>query len=227
MDLQDEELEKMKQQLADMEKEAAKLQEVQVCLLKNLINFPTINPRQLLFFFLFANPPPTISSSPLQEKAQIEAGMAPGSSSEQAKEEADARSVYVGGVDYGCTPEELQAHFQECGTVNRVTILTDRTGNPKGFAYIEFLEIDAIEAACLLDQTELRGRQLKVQPKRTNVPGMKARGRGRGRGGRGGYFPMPMMPMMFGYGYGMYPPGGGRGRGRGRGRGGGGGGAPY
>jgi polyadenylate-binding protein 2 len=152
--------------------------------------------------------------------------MAPGSSSEQAKEEADARSVYVGGVDYGCTPEELQAHFQKCGTVNRVTILTDRTGNPKGFAYIEFLEVDAVESACLMDQTELRGRQLKVQPKRTNVPGMKQRGRGRGRGGgRGGYFPMPMMPpFMFGYGYG-YMPGGGRGRGRGRGRGGGG--APY
>ena len=166
----------------------------------------------------------------LQEKAQIEAGMAPGgAASEQAKEEADARSVYVGGVDYGCTPEELQTHFQNCGTVNRVTILTDRTGNPKGFAYIEFLEVDAVESACLLDDTELRGRQLKVQPKRTNVPGMKQRGRGRGRGrGGGGFFPMPMMPpFMFGYGYGYMP--GGRGRGRGRGRGGGapGGYAPY
>jgi polyadenylate-binding protein 2 len=29
-----------------------------------------------------------------------------------AREEADARSVYVGSVDYGCTPEELQLHFQ-------------------------------------------------------------------------------------------------------------------
>ena len=29
-----------------------------------------------------------------------------------AKEEADARSVYVGNVDYECTPEELQVHFQ-------------------------------------------------------------------------------------------------------------------
>jgi polyadenylate-binding protein 2 len=117
--------------------------------------------------------------------------------------------------------------------VNRVTILTDAGGAPKGFAYIEFLESDAIESACLMDGSELRGRQLKVQPKRTNVPGMRVRGRGRGgRGGRGrgGFFPMPMMPpFMFGYGYG-YPGmgGGGRGRGRGRGRGGGGGGyAPY
>jgi hypothetical protein len=29
-----------------------------------------------------------------------------------AKEEVDARSVYVGNVDYGCTPEELQLQFQ-------------------------------------------------------------------------------------------------------------------
>jgi hypothetical protein len=28
-----------------------------------------------------------------------------------AKEERDARSIYVGNVDYGCTPEELQVHF--------------------------------------------------------------------------------------------------------------------
>ena len=34
-------------------------------------------------------------------------------------------------MDYACTPEELQQHFQQCGTVNRVTILTDKMGNAK------------------------------------------------------------------------------------------------
>ena len=43
----------------------------------------------------------------------------------------DARSIYVGNVDYAVTPEELQSHFQSCGTVNRVTILSDKFGNPK------------------------------------------------------------------------------------------------
>ena len=47
------------------------------------------------------------------------------------REEIDLRSVYVGNVDYLCTPEELQQHFQQCGTVNRVTILSDKGGNPK------------------------------------------------------------------------------------------------
>lgn len=36
-------------------------------------------------------------------------------------------------VDYACTPEEVQQHFQACGTVNRVTILTDKFGQPKGY----------------------------------------------------------------------------------------------
>eukprot|EP00889_Picochlorum_renovo_P002111 jgi/Picre1/29141/NNA_004534.t1 len=140
------------------------------------------------------------------------------------KDELDSRSVYVGNVDYSCTPEELQAHFQECGTVNRVTILTDKFGNPKGYAYVEFLEADAVEAACLLEDSELKGRKIKVQPKRTNVPGMR-RGRGRGRGRMGGYM-MPMMPPPYMWGgYGYMPPmrgRGGRRGGRGQSRGGGG-----
>lgn len=65
-------------------------------------------------------------------------------------------------VDYACTPEEVQQHFQSCGTVNRVTILTDKFGQPKGFAYVEFVEIDAVQNALLLNETELHGRQLKV-----------------------------------------------------------------
>ncbi|KDD72350.1 hypothetical protein H632_c3475p0, partial [Helicosporidium sp. ATCC 50920] len=107
------ELEAMKARLADMEAEAVKLKA-------------------------------------MQERAHAESGLGPssgeGAGGEPAassnadlasKEEADARSVYVGNVDYAVTPEELQMHFQSCGTVNRVTILTDKGGNPKGFAYIE------------------------------------------------------------------------------------------
>ena len=33
------------------------------------------------------------------------------------REEVDKRSVYVGQVDYGATPEELQEHFKTCGWV--------------------------------------------------------------------------------------------------------------
>ncbi|KAK9471666.1 uncharacterized protein V1510DRAFT_380288 [Dipodascopsis tothii] len=122
------------------------------------------------------------------------------------KEDIDTRSIFVGNVDYGSTPEEIQAHFQSCGTINRVTILLDKfTGHPKGYAYVEFAEPGSVANALVLNESLFRGRNLKVTPKRTNVPGMtRGRGRGRGRGG-------------FGRGF---PRGGYRGGFRGRGRGG-------
>lgn len=56
----------------------------------------------------------------------------------------------------------MQQHFNSCGTVNRVTILTDKFGQPKGFAYVEFVEVEAVQEATKLNESELHGRQLKV-----------------------------------------------------------------
>ena len=65
-------------------------------------------------------------------KGPADASLAqPAGADTASKEEADNRSVYVGQVDYSATPEELQVHFKDCGTVNRVTILTDKMGNAK------------------------------------------------------------------------------------------------
>lgn len=65
-------------------------------------------------------------------------------------------------MDYSCTPEEVQQHFQACGMVNRVTIRTNKFGQPKGYAYVEFVESEAVQEALLLNESELHGRQLKV-----------------------------------------------------------------
>ena len=132
-------------------------------------------------------------------------------SSQDKREDVDARSVFVGNVDYSATPEDVQAHFASCGTILRVTILCDKiTGHPKGyqcpsilpkgdvvddrFAYIEFAEPSLVPNALLLNETTLKDRVIKVTTKRTNIPFMnRGRGRGRGRGffrgggGRGGF----------------------------------------
>lgn len=144
----------------------------------------------------------------MQAKVEKEMGVvqdpASAAAQQQNKEEADARSVYVGNVDYSCTPEEVQQHFQSCGTVNRVTILTDKFGQPKGYAYVEFLEVEAVQNALLLNESELHGRPLKVSAKRTNVPGMK-QFRGRRFSPYSGYRPRrPFMPP-YAYGYGRIP----------------------
>lgn len=153
------------------------------------------------------------------------------------KEDIDARSIFVGNVDYGASPEEIQAHFQSCGSINRVTILLDKfTGHPKGYAYVEFSEPSLVTQALVLNESVFRGRNIKVcsvrellnlllitgqvVPKRTNLPGM-TRGRGRGgggggggpRGGRGGPYGggfggPPMYRGGGGFGGGMYGGGG-------------------
>jgi len=102
-----------------------------------------------------------------------------------AGEEVDARSVYVGNVDYSTKPDELKKLFAQCGVVERITILCDKwTGQPKGFAYVQFSKSEDIENAILLQGTEFKGRVIKVSQKRTNIPGYNTRGRGRFRGYR-------------------------------------------
>ncbi|XP_017490987.1 PREDICTED: polyadenylate-binding protein 2-like [Rhagoletis zephyria] len=111
--------------------------------------------------------------------------------SPEEKAEADARSIFVGNVDYSATADDLEKHFHGCGSINRVTILCDKyTGHPKGFAYIEFGEKDSVETATALDDSLFKGRQIKVSAKRTNRPGLSTTNRpprGRGSRGRGGF----------------------------------------
>ncbi|EGW30224.1 uncharacterized protein SPAPADRAFT_144523 [Spathaspora passalidarum NRRL Y-27907] len=127
---------------------------------------------------------------------------------DEEKRDVDARSIYIGNVDYGSTPLELQQHFSSCGIVNRVTILMNKhTGQPKGFAYLEFADVDGVnKAVATLDGSMFRDRQLKVSAKRTNIPGIGIK-RGAFRGGRGGRGSFRGAPR-------------GRGRGRGAFRGG-------
>lgn len=102
---------------------------------------------------------------------------------EASADEISAKSIYIGSVDYDTTPVELQQHFSLCGTVERVTIMTNKTtGQPMGFAYLEFTAPEAAnQAVATLNGSLFRGRELKVSLKRTNILGY-TRGRGRGRG---------------------------------------------
>lgn len=123
------------------------------------------------------------------------------------REEVDKRSVYVGQVDYGATPEELQEHFKTCGQINRITILVDKfSGHPKGRAYIEFGDEQSVQNSLLLNGSLFRGRQLKVTQKRTNIPGFnkgKGKGKAKGKGKGKGYYD-PWDPWADPYYYGAW-----------------------
>ena len=102
------------------------------------------------------------------------------------KTKQDGFSVYVGQVEYSAKPEELLAHFQPCGVVERVTIVCDKmTGHSKGYAYIEFQTEESMHNAVKLNGSTFKDRELKVVRKRVNEPAFQ-RGGGGGGGGRGG-----------------------------------------
>jgi polyadenylate-binding protein 2 len=92
------------------------------------------------------------------------------------------------------------------------------------YAYVEFTEPSLVAQALVLNESMFKGRNIKVVPKRTNVPGMSARG---GRGGRGGFRGRGGAGFPFGGRGGFVPRGGFRGGYRGGFRGAGRGFAPY
>jgi hypothetical protein len=72
----------------------------------------------------------------------------------ESKEDVDSRSIFVGNVDYSASPEEIQAHFQSCGSINRVTILLDKfTGQPKGCVYVCLQILQGIQGNAWADFT--------------------------------------------------------------------------
>merc|ERR1719263_1478477 len=127
-------------------------------------------------------------------------------------DETDSRSICVQQVDYSATPEELQEFFAGCGTVNRVTILCGKGGQPKGYAYIEFAEVEAVDAAVALHESDFKGRTLKISAKRTNIQGYSKGKKGKGKG-KGSPFGKGKKGKGKGKGYGAWYKPKGRGRG--------------
>lgn len=85
-------------------------------------------------------------------------------------------SIYVGNLNYEVTQEDLTTVFQDYGTVNRVSLPTDReTGRPRGFGFVEMSSDDEETAAIeSLDGAEWMGRQLRVnkaRPRENNRSG--------------------------------------------------------
>jgi RNA recognition motif-containing protein len=90
--------------------------------------------------------------------------------------------IYVGNLPFSATDAELRTLFGQHGTVESVSLPTDReTGRPRGFGFVEMSQADASRAIQALNGHELGGRQLRV-----NEAQDKPRGGG-GGGGGGGY----------------------------------------
>ncbi len=106
-----------------------------------------------------------------------------------------AKKLYVGGLPYSTTDDELRDHFAQAGAVSSATIIMDKmSGRSKGFGFVEMEnDADADKAVSMFNGQDFGGRKLTVnearpmeaRPPRTGGSG----GYGGGsRGGQGGGF---------------------------------------
>jgi RNA recognition motif-containing protein len=92
--------------------------------------------------------------------------------------------IYVGGLPYSTTEQELSDLFGAHGVVQSARIITDKfTGKSRGFGFVEMATTEeAQKAITALNATQLGGRTLTVNEARPQEP----RSGGGGRGGFGG-----------------------------------------
>ncbi len=79
-----------------------------------------------------------------------------------------AFKLFVGGLPFSTTDDELEAAFADFGTVASAKVITDReTGRSRGFGFVEFESDDEGKASIDgLDGKELGGRTIHVSQAR-------------------------------------------------------------
>jgi RNA recognition motif-containing protein len=91
------------------------------------------------------------------------------------------KKIFVGNLSFGATEDAVRSMFETYGTVESVSLVTDRdTGRARGFGFVEMsVNAEADRAIAELNGRELDGRALNVNEARPKED--------RGSGGGGGY----------------------------------------
>ena len=89
------------------------------------------------------------------------------------------KNIFVGNLSFGATEDAVRSMFEAYGTVDRVSIVTDRdTGQARGFGFVEMSnDTEGMNAISALNGRDLDGRALNVNEARPKTD--------RGSGGRG------------------------------------------
>ena len=98
------------------------------------------------------------------------------------------KNIFVGNLSYGATEDAVRALFEAYGTVDRVSIVTDReTGQARGFGFVEMpVNAEADRAIEELNGREMGGRALNINEARPKEDRGGFGGGGNRRGGGGG-----------------------------------------
>ena len=92
-------------------------------------------------------------------------------SNDPLTQELSTMNIYVGNLAYGTTDDDLRAAFSPYGAISSARVVFDKeTGRSRGFGFVEMAsQSEALAAIEALNQTELQGRQLRIneaRPKR-------------------------------------------------------------
>jgi len=99
------------------------------------------------------------------------------------------KNIFVGNLSFGATEDSVRSLFEAYGTVDRVSIVTDRdSGQPRGFGFVEMSnDSEGEKAIAAVNGRELDGRTLNVNEARPKAERSSSGGRGNRSGGGGGY----------------------------------------
>ncbi|XP_010894687.1 squamous cell carcinoma antigen recognized by T-cells 3 isoform X2 [Esox lucius] len=85
----------------------------------------------------------------------------------------EKHKIFISGLPFSCTKEQLEELCKDHGTIKDIRLVTNRSGKPKGLAYVEFEdEAHASQAVLKLDGTVLQEHTLSVaisNPPRRNA----------------------------------------------------------
>uniref|UniRef100_A0A8C8IJX1 Spliceosome associated factor 3, U4/U6 recycling protein n=1 Tax=Oncorhynchus tshawytscha TaxID=74940 RepID=A0A8C8IJX1_ONCTS len=85
----------------------------------------------------------------------------------------EKHKIFISGLPFSCTKEQLEELCKVHGTIKDIRLVTNRSGKPKGLAYVEFGdEAQASQAVLKLDGTVLQEHTLSVaisNPPRRNT----------------------------------------------------------
>lgn len=100
-----------------------------------------------------------------------------------------AKRLFIGGLPFSSTEDELKTLFAQAGTVVSATIIIDKfSGRSKGFGFVEMsTDEEATKAIETLNGSDMGGRKLVVaeaKPMEERRPGGGDDRRGGGGGGR-------------------------------------------
>ncbi|MEE2887715.1 MAG: RNA-binding protein [Planctomycetota bacterium] len=104
------------------------------------------------------------------------------------------KKLFVGGLSWGTTDEQLKAAFEAFGATEAKVILDQETGRSRGFGFVTCSDDDAAKRALgELDGSELDGRTIRVnaaeekpRPQRSGGGDSRSGGGGGSRSGGGG-----------------------------------------